>query len=139
MRLRLNKKYRVVNRKAGKAMKVQSLTVYDKMKDVFAQIDYKMQQLGATKIPHFICEEMPSIRAKHQVIVFAKKLGLQPDGKGSLRLTTLAPKFNAAGERLVSWFKGKRYEVYLHLAHSKEYFSAKDNRNLLTLGFYKGS
>lgn len=116
------------------------MSVYDKTLNIYWQIKNEMDRLGCTKVPYFICKEVPHITVKHQIIAFARRLGLETDGLGTLRLTTLAPEFNEEGEKLISWYKGKKYEVYLHCCHIRNgYFSAKDSRNMLTLGFYTGS
>lgn len=116
------------------------MTVYEKMDRVYWQIRAKMDQLGCTKVPFFICDEMPDIAAKHQIISLARKLGLKTDSQGTMRLKVLPPELNSDGEKLLAWFPGKVYEVYLHCAHVKQgYFSAKDSRRMLTLGFYTGS
>ncbi len=87
------------------------MSIYKKMKNVYWQIEEEINRLG-----------------------------LKTDGRGTLRLTVLAPEFNEDGEKLMGWFLGKKYEVYLHCCHIKNgYFSAKDSRNMLTLGFYVGS
>lgn len=116
------------------------MNLYEKMKNIYWQVENEMDRLGCTRVPYYICQEVPYISVKHQIIAFARKLGLKTDGQGSLRLTVLAPEFNEEGEKLLAWFSGKKYEVYLHCCHKKNgYFSAKDSRNMLTLGFYTGS
>jgi len=116
------------------------MEVYKKMNRIYWQIRMRMVQLNCIKVPHFICNEMPNIIAKQQIMSFAKKLGLKTDGQGTMRLSALAPEFNSVGEKLLAWFPGKKYEVYLHCCHKKNgYFSARDSRNMLTLGFYTGS
>lgn len=116
------------------------MNIYTKLDSIYWQIRNKMDNLNSQKIPYFICDELPNNKAKHQVIALAKKLGLVTDNQDTMRLIVLAPEFNKLGEKLINWFKGKRYEVYMHCYHcKKDYFSAKDSRNMLTLGFYVGS
>ena len=116
------------------------MNIYAKMDSIYWQIRNRMNDLNSQKIPYFICDELPNNKAKHQVIALAKKLGLKTDNQGTLRLVVLAPEFNELGEKLIGWFKGKKYEVYMHCCHcKKDYRSAKDSRNMLTLGFYVGS
>lgn len=113
--------------------------LYQKAKNIYWRIDNLMQDLGVSKVPFFICKETPNIKVKHQIITFARKLGLKSDGRGTLRLTLKASKYNENGEEILGWYPNKIYEVYLHCCHrKKDYFSAKDSRNMLTLGFYVG-
>ena len=116
------------------------MTAYQIVKEKYEAIQRIMDVVKCFKVPYVVCSEAPDIKAKHRVCALAHKIGLLPDGKGSLRFSLPAPEFNEAGEKLLGWFKGKRYETYLHLAHIKAgYHWAKDSRNMLTLGFYVGS
>ena len=116
------------------------MTSYERMNNIYWRIRESIERLEGKKVPYFICDEMPDNSAKQKVMAFAKKLGLKRDGQGSLRLSVLAPEFNEQKEKLIAWFPGKKYEVYLHCCHKKNgYFSTKDSRNMLTLGFYTGS
>ncbi len=118
------------------------MNIYEQTFRIYWQIKDEIERLGCKKVPHFICNEAPNISVKHKVISFTRKLGLKTDGMGTLRLTVAAPEYNEKGEKLFAWFPGKKYEVYLHCCHihiKNGYFSAKDRRRLLTLGFYTGS
>lgn len=69
--------------------------------EVYEAIQRKMEFLNFFSVPYFICDEAPTSTAKQELIDFALSLGLEPDGKGTLRYYAEAPEFHNGEKWLV--------------------------------------